>query len=106
GWPRLDGHERNEPIAVVLERPREEGAEAAGLVLQLADPPEVLDALLERLDVPIHHGRRRRDPEPVRLAHHAEPLLRVDLLRRDDVAHAIDEDLGAATGDRVEPRVT
>src|SRR5438552_12985217 len=54
----LDGHERNEPIAVVLERPREEGAEAAGLVLQLADPPEVLDALLERLDVAVHQDRK------------------------------------------------
>ena len=44
-------------------------------------------------------------PEPVRLAHHAEPLGRLRLLGRDDLAHAVDEDLGAAAGQRVEARV-
>ena len=76
-----------------------------GLVLQLADAPHVLDALLERLDVAVHHRRRRRHAEPVRVAHHVEPLVRVRLLRRDDVADAVDEDLAAAAGERVEPGV-
>ena len=65
----------------------------------------MLDPLLERLDVAVHHRRGGRDPEAVRLAHHAEPLLGVHLLRRDDVAHAVDEDLGAAARDRVEAGV-
>src|SRR3984893_1398645 len=40
----LAGDLAGEPVAVVLERPRDEGAEAACLVLQLADAPDVLDA--------------------------------------------------------------
>ena len=91
--------------SVGLERPGDEGAEAARLVLELADPAHVLDALFERLDVPVHHRRRRRDAEPVRFAHDAEPVGRLRLLRRDDVAHAVDEDLRSASGDRVEARV-
>ena len=57
---RLARHLRAEAVAVVLERPRDEGAEAARLVLQLADPAHVLDPLGERLDVAVHHRRRRR----------------------------------------------
>ena len=44
-------------------------------------------------------------PELVGVAHHVEPLRRLRLLRRDDVAHAVDEDLAAAARERVEPRV-
>src|SRR5215211_6272463 len=40
-----------EAVAVVLERPGDERAEAVRLVLELADPAHVLDALGERLDV-------------------------------------------------------
>ena len=65
----------------------------------------MLDPLLERLDVAVHHRRRRRDPQPVRVAHDAEPLVRGRLLRRDDLADAVDEDLRAAAGERVEARV-
>ena len=43
--------------------------------------------------------------EAVRLAHDPEPLRGGRLLRRDDLADAVDEDLGAAAGDRVEPGV-
>ena len=75
------------------------------LVLHLAHAAHVLDALLERLDVAVHHRRGRRHAESVRVAHDVEPLVRVRLLRRDDVAHAVDEDLAAAAGQRVEPRV-
>ena len=42
---------------------------------------------------------------PVRVPHDAEPVGGLRLLRRDDVADAVDEDLGAAAGNRVEPRV-
>ena len=93
------------PVAVTLERPRDECAKAARLVLELADLAHVLDALLERLDVAVHHRRGRRHPEAMGLPHDVEPLLRLRLLRRDDRPHAVDEDLCAATWDRVEPRV-
>src|SRR5581483_7794013 len=87
------------------ERPGEKRAEAAGLVLQLADPAHVLDALFDRLHVAVHHRRRRRDAETVRLAHDAEPFARLRLLRRDDLAHAVDEDLRAPARNRIEPGV-
>ena len=41
------------------------------LVLQVADAPHVLDALLERLDVAVHHRGRRRHAQAVGLAHDA-----------------------------------
>src|SRR5215210_644166 len=105
GRHRLARHLRAEPVPVVLERPRDERAKAAGLVLELPDPAHVLDALLERLDVPVHHRGGCGHAEAVRGAHDVEPLLRSRLLRRDLVAHAIDEDLGAAARERVEARV-
>ena len=45
------------------------------------------------------------EPLPMRLPHHAEPLVGRGLERRDDLAHAIDEDLGAAArhGARARP---
>ncbi len=61
--------------------------------------------LLERLDVAVHHRRGRRHAEPVRLAHHVEPLGGLRLLRRDDVAHPVNQDLAAAARDRVEAGV-
>src|SRR5688572_5906191 len=91
--------------AVGLERPGDEGAEAARLVLELPDPAHVLHALLERLDVAVHHRRRGGDAEAVSLAHDAEPIRRLGLLRRDDVADAVDEDFRASARDRVEPGV-
>ena len=72
------------------------------LVLELADPPHVLDPLLESLDVAVHHRRGRRHAEPVCLAHHLEPLVGRRLLRRDDRAHAIDEDLRTTARERVQ----
>ena len=75
------------------------------LVLELADPAQVLDALGERLDVAVHHRRRRRHAEPVRVAHDVQPVGGPRLLGGDHVADAVDEDLGAAAGDRVEARV-
>ena len=69
------------------------------------DLPHVLDPLLERLDVAVHHRRRRRHAEPMGLTHDVEPLLGLRLLRRDDRPDAVDEDLGAAAGNGVEAGV-
>ena len=44
-----------------LEGERDEGHEAARLVLQLAQPQQVVDAVLDRLDVAVEHRRVRRD---------------------------------------------
>ena len=90
---------------VWLERPRDERAEAVHLILQVADQAHVLDALLERLDVAVHHRGRRRHAQAVRVAHDPEPLRRARLLGREDLAHAVDEDLGATSGQRVQAGV-
>ena len=42
-------------------------------------------------------------PSLVRDLHDLEPPVGARLLRRDNVAHALHEDLAAAAGDRVEP---
>ena len=65
----------------------------------------MLDALGERLDVAVHHRRGRRHPQAMRVPHHAEPVRGLRLLRRDDVADTVDEDLGASARNRVEARV-
>src|SRR5207245_5415208 len=78
---------------------------AAGLVLELADAAHVLDAVCPGLDMAVHHRRRGRHAESVRVTHDIEPFLRLRLLRRDYVANAVDEDLAAAARDRVEARV-
>ena len=72
------------------------------LVLHVADAPHVLDALGDRLDVAVHHRGRRRHAQAVRVAHDAEPLVGLRLLRRDDLAHAVDEHLAAAAGQGVQ----
>ena len=86
-----------------MEGERDEGEEAAGLVLLLAQPQEVVDPLLVRLDVAVEHRAVRRDAEPVRRVVREEPEVRVLLARRDQPAHAVGEDLGAAAGERAEP---
>ena len=86
-----------------MERERDEGEEAARLVLLVAQPEQVVDPLLVGLDVAVQHRAVRRDAEPVRGVVHVEPDVRVLLPGRDEPAHAIGEDLGAAAGQRAEP---
>ena len=58
-----------------LIAPGDERGEAAGLVLQRAQPQQVLDPLLVGLDGPEHHRRGRAQAGAVRVAHHVEPLV-------------------------------
>ena len=88
-----------------MERERDEGEEAVGLVLLLAQAQQVVDALLVGLDVAVEHRALRRDPHLVRGVVDVEPLVGMLLARRDQVAHAVGEDLGAAAGHRVEAGV-
>ena len=74
-------------------------------VLLVAEAEDVVDALLVRLDVAVEHRAVRRDPEPVRRVVDVEPDLRGLLARRDEPAHAVGEDLGAAARERPEARV-
>ena len=64
---------------VRLQRPRDEGDEAARVLLHLIEPIQVLDAVLERLAQSEHHRRCGRDAEPVGGLHDFEPLVAVAL---------------------------
>ena len=88
-----------------MERERDEGEEAAGLVLLLTQPQQVVDALLVGLDVAVEHRALGRDPELVSGVVNVEPLVGVLLARSDERADAVGEDLGSAAGHRVEAGV-
>ena len=81
-----------------MEGEGHEREEAAGLVLERAQPQQVVDALLIRLDVPVEHRAVRRDTEPVRRAVDVEPLVGMLLAGRHEPPDAVCEDLGAAAG--------
>ena len=88
-----------------MERERDEREEAAAAVLLVAQPEDVVDPLLVRLDVAVEHRAVRRDPEPVCGVVDVEPDLRALLAGRYEPAHAVGEDLGAASGKRAQPCV-
>ena len=87
-----------------MEGERHEREEAARLVLERAQPEQVVDALLVRLHVPVEHRAVRRDAERVGVAMDVEPLVGVLLAGRDEPPHSVGEDLGAAARQRPEPR--
>src|SRR5919204_4855820 len=88
-----------------VERERDEREEPAARVLLRAQPQQVVDPLLVRLDVAVQHRALGRDPEPVCGVVDVEPLVGVLLPGSDQAADAVGEDLGAAAGERPEPRV-
>ena len=79
-----------------VERERDEGEEAGGAVLLVAEPQQVVDALLVRLDVPVEHRAVRRDAECVCVVVDVEPIFGGLLAGCDQPAHALGEDLRAA----------
>ena len=74
---------------VGMERQRDEGLEAVGFVLQLAQPQQVIHAVLFGLDVAVEHGAVGVQPHLMRDARHLHPLLAGDLVIADDAPHAI-----------------
>jgi hypothetical protein len=88
-----------------MERERDEGEEAARLVLLLAQPQQVVDALLVRLDVAVQHRAVRRNPQSVRCVMCVEPEVRMLLAGSDQPPDAIREHLGAAAGQRAQTHV-
>ena len=71
-----------------MECQRNEGLEAAGLVLQRAQLEQMIDAVFVVLNVAVEHGRIRLEAQLVRRARGFEPFLAVDLVVADDGAHA------------------
>ncbi len=81
-----------------LKRPADERGEAAAPVLLLANALQMLDAILNRLHVTEHHRRARVQSQLVRHLHHFQPLIGVNLQRRNFLAHPIDQDFPAPAG--------
>ena len=86
---------------VGMERQRNKRLEAAGLVLQRAQLEQVIDAVFVVFDVAVEHGRVGVQSDLVGESRSVEPLVAVDLVVADDVAHAVGENLGAAAGQRI-----
>ena len=87
-----------QPRVVRVEGQRDERLEAARLVLQLAQPDQVVDAVPRLLDVAVEHGRVGAQAQLVGLAVDAEPVVGVGLVLADLVAHLGVEDLRPAAG--------
>ena len=83
---------------------RDEGLEAAGFVLQRAQLEQVVDAVFVVFDVAVEHGRVRFQSDLVGESGGVEPLIAVDLVVADDVAHAVGEYFCAAAGERIHAR--
>ena len=88
---------------VGLEGPADEGREAAGLVLQLPQPVQMLDPFRQRLDVAEHHGGRADAAQFVPDAHHVQPVVGQRFAAGDRPADAVDQDLRPAAGDAAQP---
>ena len=88
------------------ERERDEPREPARLVLQLAQPPQMPDALGHRLDVPEEHRTGAPPAQAVPGAVRLDPFVAGFLAPADAVAHAVVENFRAAAGQRVQPGVT
>ena len=91
-------------VVLVVERQRDERLEAPGLVLQRTHLQQVIDALGRRLDVPVEHRDVGAHAHLVRGAVHRQVAITVALVVGDLPADARGEDLGAAAGQRIEPR--
>src|SRR4051794_30022215 len=83
---------------------RNVGEESTGLILQIAQHPEMLDALLDRLDVTVEHRAVRSNTESVRDAMYFDPILTSELLVGDVHANTLPENLRSATGQRIQTR--
>ena len=90
---------------VGMERQRDEGLEAARLVLQLAQPAQVVDAMLGVFDVAVEHGGVGAQAEFVGLAVDAQPGVGVGLVLADLVADLGMEDLRPAAGQAAQARL-
>ena len=88
-----------------LEAPGDEGGEAAGLFLELANDFEVVDALLEGFADAEHHGGGGAHAELVGGAVDADPIFGAALEAGDALADVVVEDLCAAAGDGLEAGV-
>ncbi len=87
---------------VGMERERDEGLEASGVVLEVAQADEMVHAVLVVFDMAVKHGGVGFEAELVRHAGGFQPFVAIDFVVADDVTDAVGEDLGAAAGHGVD----
>ena len=97
--------EVGQPRVVGMEGERNESLEAAGLVLEFAEPQEVISAMEGVFDVAVEHGGVAPQAEFVGRAVDRKPLLRVGLVFADLVTNLGMKDFGAAAGEAAEARL-
>ena len=91
-------------VVVRLIRQRNKAGETAGLILQPAKLPHVVDTIPKRLEVAEQHRASAPAAERVPRAMHVEVLFSRLLAARDQVAHLFAENLRAAAGQRIEAK--
>src|SRR3954447_1996534 len=103
GRPRPGDAGQVDGRVVVHERQQHELGEAAALVLQRRQRAQLRHPVGRRVDVAVHHRRRRRDPDAVRRADDLQPGRRRQLALRQHPADVVVEDLRRRARHRVEP---
>ena len=83
---------------VGMEGQRDEGLEAAGLVLQLAQADQVVDPMIGVFQMAVEHRGVRAQAQPMGRAVDVDPAAGVGLVLADLVAHLGMENLGPAAG--------
>ena len=74
-------------------------------ILEIPQPHHVLDALLQRLDRPIHHRCRGSETTLVGVMHDLEPFVGCGLaVTMQQAPHTIDQNLRSSAGNTVETR--
>ncbi len=91
-------------VAVGMERERNERVEAGRALLRFAQANEMIDAILERLDVPVEHRRVAGDALAVQLFVQLDPVRGRHFVRTDLRARLFGKDLRGAAVDVVETR--
>src|SRR5579863_9244363 len=89
---------------VGMKGQRDESLEASGLILQRPQFHQMVDAVFVVLYVSVEHGGVRLESNPVRGASCVQPLIAVNLVIANDVAHAIGKNFRASTGERIYSR--
>ena len=86
----------------MYERQGDELGETAAALLQVEGDDEVTGLVQRLLDRAEHDGDVRRQANTVRCLMGVEPFLGVDLVRTQDGADAVVEDLGRRSGERTQ----
>ena len=105
--PQVFGHgnlaDFGHTIAEVAVFERDEGVEAARLILLTTQPVEVVDAVFDALDVAVENRSVGRNAQPMRGGMHLEPLGSRTFVGTDACAQLLVEDFGTPARYRLHP---